>query len=137
MKAWFKSIENDPENTVYALDKVLSELTLNEEGLIPVIAQDAKTNEVLMFAWMNRESLEETLQTGKMCYWSRSRKTLWRKGESSGHWQTLKTLRADCDGDVLLAGIEQDGAACHTMRRSCFYLKFEKDQVRIVSDLSS
>lgn len=137
MKAWFKSIENDPENTVYALDKVLSELTLNEEGLIPVIAQDAKTNEVLMFAWMNRESLEETLQTGKMCYWSRSRKTLWRKGESSGHWQTLKTLRADCDGDVLLAGIEQDGAACHTMRRSCFYLKFEKDQVRIVSDFSS
>ena len=136
MKTWFKSIESDPEDTVYALDKVLSELTVNEEGLIPVIAQDEQTNEVLMFAWMNLESLEETLQTGKMCYWSRSRKTLWRKGESSGHWQTLKTLRADCDGDVLLAGIEQDGAACHTMRRSCFYLKFEKDQVRIVSDLS-
>ncbi len=137
MKAWFKSIESDPENTVYALEKVLTELTVNEDGLIPVIAQDEHTKAVLMFAWMNRESLEETLQTGKMCYWSRSRKALWRKGESSGHWQTLKTLRTDCDGDVLLAEIEQDGAACHTMRRSCFYLKFEKDQVRVVSDLSS
>ena len=72
MKAWFKSIESDPENTVYVLEKVLSELTVNEEGLIPVIAQDEHTKAVLMFAWMNRESLEETLQTGKMCYWSLS-----------------------------------------------------------------
>lgn len=134
MKSWFKSIENDAENTCYALDDVLAELTLNDEGLIPVIAQDEQTKDVLMFAWMNLEALQETLQTGRMCYWSRSRKTLWRKGESSGHWQALKSLRTDCDGDVLLAGIEQDGAACHTMRRSCFYLKFEKNKVRLASD---
>ena len=109
---------------------------MNEDGLIPVIAQDAETKDVLMFAWMNQDALEETLKTGKMCYWSRSRNTLWRKGESSGHWQTLKSLRTDCDGDVLLAEIEQDGAACHTMRRSCFYLKFEAEQVRVVSDMA-
>lgn len=132
MKSWFKSIENDPTNTSYPIEKILDELAFNEDGLIPVISQDHESKEVLMFAWMNRVSLEETLSTLKMCYWSRSRQSFWRKGESSGHWQTLIELRIDCDGDVLLALVNQEGAACHTDRRSCFYLKFENNTVRIV-----
>ncbi len=131
MKAWFKAIENDSKGTCYPLDKVLKELTFDAQGLIPVIAQESGTGEVLMFAWMNREALEETLATGQMCYWSRSRETLWRKGESSGHRQQLQRLRTDCDGDVLLAEIEQHGAACHTFRKSCFYLEFDGKDVRI------
>lgn len=133
MKAWFKSIESDQENSEFALATVLEELTFDSQGLIPVIAQDIETKDVLMFAWMNREALEDTLNTGRMCYWSRSRNTLWRKGESSGHAQQLVELRTDCDGDVLLALIEQTGAACHTNRRSCFYLKFGADSVKIDS----
>jgi len=131
MKAWFKSIEGQDEGTEFALAKVLEELTFDDQGLIPVIAQDEISKEVLMFAWMNKDALVETLNTGRMCYWSRSRKTLWRKGESSGHAQQLKTLRTDCDGDVLLASIAQLGAACHTYRRSCFYLKFDDQTVKI------
>jgi len=134
MKSWFKSIENDPENTTYLLSKVLKELTFDKDGLIPVISQDYQTKEVLMFAWMNRTSLEETLKTSRMCYWSRSRKSYWRKGESSGHWQTLKAMSTDCDGDVLLALVDQKGAACHTERRSCFYLKFKEDKIKIISE---
>ncbi len=133
MKSWFKAIENDAEHTTYPLDKVLEELNFSDDGLIPLIAQDHETNEVLMFAWMNRESLKETLETSKMCYWSRSRQSLWRKGESSGHWQNLVSMRTDCDGDVLLAKVTQDQAACHTQRRSCFYLKFNQDHVEISS----
>ncbi|KZY69334.1 phosphoribosyl-AMP cyclohydrolase [Oleiphilus sp. HI0067] len=110
---------------------VIEELTFDEQGLIPVIAQDAETKSILMFAWMNRDALEETIATGRMCYWSRSRKSLWRKGESSGHAQQLKELRTDCDGDVLLAMIDQTGAACHTHRKSCFYLKFGEKEVEI------
>jgi len=134
MKSWFKAIENDQESTEYPLEKVLAELNFNEDGLIPVIAQDYQSKDVLMFAWMNLTALEETLQTSRMCYWSRSRQAFWRKGESSGHWQTMKSLSTDCDGDVLLAMVDQEGAACHTERRSCFYLKFENKQVRIVSN---
>lgn len=137
MKSWFKSIENDPENTEYPLDVVLAELNFDDQGLIPVIAQDHQSKEVLMFAWMNRESLEETLNTSKMCYWSRSRQALWRKGESSGHWQTMISLRTDCDGDVLLAEVSQEDAACHTFRRSCFYLEFQEHSVRISSQASN
>ncbi len=133
MKAWFKSIESNQESCEFALAKVLEELSFDNQGLIPVIAQDADTKDVLMFAWMNREALEDTLNTGRMCYWSRSRNTLWRKGESSGHAQQLVELRTDCDGDVLLALIEQTGAACHTNRRSCFYLKFGAQSVKIDS----
>lgn len=133
MKAWFKNIESDEEGTQYPLQALLSELTFNDDGLIPVIAQDAVTKDVLMFAWMNEDALNETIANGRMCYWSRSRKTLWRKGESSGHAQQLVELRTDCDGDVLLALIDQTGAACHTNRRSCFYLKFNGQSVRIDS----
>lgn len=131
MKAWFKAIENEAEGSEFALETVLKELSFDEQGLIPVIAQDSESKEVLMFAWMNRDALSETISSGRMCYWSRSRKALWRKGESSGHFQQLRSLRTDCDGDVLLAEIDQEGAACHTHRRSCFYLKFDGKQVRI------
>jgi len=131
VKQWFKDIEKQQEGSEFALDTVVDELTFDDSGLIPVIAQDADTKDVLMFAWMNREALSETLSTGRMCYFSRSRNSLWRKGESSGHAQQLKELRTDCDGDVLLALIEQKGAACHTYRRSCFYLKFGEKTVKI------
>lgn len=96
-------------------------LAFNKDGLIPAIAQDAAGGEVLMMAWMNRESLARTLETGRVTYWSRSRQTLWTKGETSGHTQKLVDLRVDCDRDCLLLRIEQTGPACHTGRRSCFY----------------
>ncbi len=98
-----------------------SELLFNADGLIPAIAQQHDTGEVLMMAWMNRASIAETLETGQVCYWSRSRQAFWRKGESSGHVQRLTELRYDCDGDTILLLVDQTGAACHTNRRSCFY----------------
>src|SRR5687768_9944749 len=99
----------------------LDELLFDEEGLIPVIVQDVDNGDVLMFAWSNREALDRTMAEGRMVYWSRSRKELWRKGDSSGHTQHWEELRADCDGDVLLARVHQEGAACHTGERSCFH----------------
>ena len=99
----------------------LDALHFNEEGLIPAIAQDAETGAVLMMAWMNEESLKRTLQTGQVTYWSRSRQAFWAKGGSSGHVQRLVELRVDCDRDCLLLLVRQEGPACHTNRRSCFY----------------
>lgn len=96
-------------------------LTYDSAGLIPAIAQDEGTGEVLMMAWMNAEAVAETLRTGRVTYWSRSRKSLWRKGEISGHVQELVELRVDCDRDCLLMQVRQTGPACHTNRRSCFY----------------
>lgn len=96
-------------------------LTYDEKGLIPCIAQDAETGEVLMFAWMNAEAVARTLSTGRVTYWSRSRAAFWVKGESSGHHQHLVELRLDCDRDCLLALVRQEGPACHTNRRSCFF----------------
>ncbi|MEM9576789.1 MAG: phosphoribosyl-AMP cyclohydrolase [Pseudomonadota bacterium] len=96
-------------------------LTYNEAGLLPVIAQDAETSEVLMLAWMNAESIKRTLATGRVTYWSRSRQSFWVKGETSGHVQELVDLRVDCDRDCLLVLVRQTGPACHTGRRSCFY----------------
>ena len=105
-----------------SLPAPLSEaLDFAQDGLIPAIAQQHDSGEVLMLAWMNREALAETLATGQVCYWSRSRARLWRKGESSGQAQRLVELRIDCDGDTLLLRVEQTGVACHTGRRSCFY----------------
>ncbi|MEX0303306.1 MAG: phosphoribosyl-AMP cyclohydrolase [Leisingera sp.] len=96
-------------------------LTYNEAGLIPCIAQDETSGEVLMMAWMNAEAVAKTLETGRVTYWSRSRQSFWIKGETSGHVQELVDLRIDCDRDCLLALVRQTGAACHTNRRTCFY----------------
>ena len=96
-------------------------LQFNEAGLIPAIAQDAETNEVLMLAWMSAESIARSLETGKVTYWSRSRQAFWVKGETSGHVQKLVEMRVDCDRDCLLVLVDQTGPACHTGRRSCFY----------------
>ena len=96
-------------------------LVYNYAGLIPAIAQDAETGEVLMMAWMNADSIRQTLQTGRVTYWSRSRAQFWVKGETSGHLQELVELRFDCDSDCLLVLVRQTGPACHTGRRSCFY----------------
>ncbi len=97
-------------------------LKFDAQGLIPAIAQQHGTGEVLMLAWMNAESVAQTLATGEVCYWSRSRQKLWRKGESSGQTQKLVEMRLDCDGDALLLLVDQLGVACHTGRRSCFFL---------------
>jgi phosphoribosyl-AMP cyclohydrolase len=99
----------------------ISEFAFNADGLIPAIAQQHDTGEVLMLAWMNREALAETLRTGRVCYYSRSRQALWRKGERSGQVQVLQELRLDCDGDTILLLVDQTGVACHTGRRSCFF----------------
>ncbi|OBY27668.1 phosphoribosyl-AMP cyclohydrolase [Leisingera sp. JC1] len=96
-------------------------LTYNDAGLIPCIAQDATSGEVLMMAWMNADAVAKTLETGKVTYWSRSRQSFWIKGETSGHVQELVDLRIDCDRDCLLALVRQTGAACHTNRRTCFF----------------
>ncbi|MBK4217260.1 phosphoribosyl-AMP cyclohydrolase [Paracoccus caeni] len=98
-----------------------SRLKYDQNGLIPAIAQDAGTGDVLMMAWMNAESVAQTLKTGRVTYWSRSRQSFWIKGESSGHVQELVELRVDCDADCLLVLVNQTGPACHTNRRSCFY----------------
>ena len=107
----------------------LNEILWTDDGLVPAIAQDAETGEILMMAWMNRESLALTAQEGQAVYWSRSRGKLWRKGESSGHQQILKDIRLDCDADVILLKVEQKGGiACHTGRRSCFYRSLQDGQ---------
>ena len=99
----------------------LAAISFNADGLVPAIAQQFDTGEVLMMAWMNREAIAETLATGRVCYYSRSRKGLWRKGETSGQQQHLKEFLIDCDGDTILVKVDQDGVACHTGRRTCFY----------------
>ncbi len=100
---------------------VLAAISFDANGLVPAIAQQHDTGEVLMMAWMNADAIRETLATGRVCYFSRSRNRLWRKGESSGQTQHLKDFRIDCDGDTLLLLVQQDGVACHTGRRNCFY----------------
>jgi phosphoribosyl-AMP cyclohydrolase len=103
-------------------DPILAAIRFDANGLVPAIAQQHDTGEVLMMAWMNAEAVRETLATGRVCYFSRSRGKLWRKGETSGQTQHLQELRVDCDGDTLLVLVRQDGVACHTGRRSCFFL---------------
>ncbi len=106
------------------IDAALAAVRFNDNGLVPAIAQAAGTGEILMMAWMNAEAVAETLTTGRVCYYSRSRKGLWRKGETSGQVQHLRELLVDCDGDTILLIVEQEGVACHTGRRSCFYRAF-------------
>ena len=105
------------------------------DGLVPVIIQDAVTNEVLMLGYMNRESWEKTLETKKACFWSRSRQKLWLKGETSGHFQEIKEISLDCDGDTLLLKVNQvGGAACHTGFRSCFHHRFENGEWKVFGE---
>ena len=114
--------------------KWLDEVKWDKDGLVPAIAQDAETGRILMMAWMNREALELTIQEDRAIYYSRSRQQLWRKGESSGHVQTLKEIRLDCDADVIVMQVEQiGGIACHTGRESCFYRVFDKKQMNWVA----
>jgi len=122
---YFTSLEGSTGEQPLALTEVLAQLAFDEKGLIPVIAQDVESKEVLMLAWMSKESIKQTLATGKMTYWSRSRKELWVKGATSGHHQSLTSMAFDCDGDAILCLVNQTGSACHTGRKSCFYLKVD------------
>jgi phosphoribosyl-AMP cyclohydrolase len=104
-------------------------------GLVPAIAQDVETGEVLMLAWMNQEAFQETIQTQRACYYSRSRKRLWRKGEESGHVQDVESIHIDCDGDTVLLKVRQrGGAACHEGYKSCFFRQLDGDQTRVVGE---
>jgi phosphoribosyl-AMP cyclohydrolase len=107
------------------MTRVFDDLKLDADGLIPAIIQDAKTKQVLMMAWMNREALSQTLETGKTHFYSRSRRKLWLKGESSGHTQTVRSIAKDCDQDVILVQVDQHGAACHEGYASCFFRKLD------------
>ncbi|WIV52044.1 phosphoribosyl-AMP cyclohydrolase [Marivivens sp. LCG002] len=109
-------------------------LKYDEKGLIPAIAQDASSGEVLMMAWMNAEAVQKTLETGKVTYWSRSRQSFWIKGETSGHVQELVSFRVDCDRDCILVEVNQTGPACHTNRRSCFYTEIQNGAEVITSE---
>jgi phosphoribosyl-AMP cyclohydrolase len=105
---------------------LLETVTWNEQGLVPVIAQEVGSKDILMMAWMNREALLETMRLGEAVYWTRSRQKLWHKGEESGHTQKVKEIRLDCDGDTILLMVEQkDGIACHTGEHSCFFLRWD------------
>ena len=114
---------------------VLDDLKFNADGLIPAIAQQHDTGEVLMMAWMNRDAVAETLETGRVCYFSRSRAKLWRKGESSGQVQMLMEFRWDCDADTILVQVDQLGVACHTGRRNCFYNAVRDGKDVIIADV--
>jgi len=114
--------------------KILDEIKFDDRGLVPVIIQDYKNGEMLMLAYMNRESLEKTLSSGKTHFWSRSRKKLWLKGESSGHTQEVKGLFIDCDMDAVLIKVEQKVAACHTGYRSCFYRQLQGEAFKVVGE---
>ena len=116
-------------------DQVLDRIAFNEDGLVPVIAQQHGSGEVLMLAWMNRAAVAETLTTGRVCYFSRSRAALWRKGETSGQVQRLIELRLDCDCDALLALVDQTGVACHTGRRSCFFTALRPDGAETIAEV--
>jgi phosphoribosyl-AMP cyclohydrolase len=114
--------------------KFLDEIKFDNRGLVPTIIQDYKNGDILMLAYMNRESLQKTLSSGKTHFWSRSRQKLWLKGESSGHTQEIKELFIDCDMDAVLIKVEQKVAACHTGYRSCFYRKLEGEDFAVVGE---
>jgi phosphoribosyl-AMP cyclohydrolase len=117
-----------------APDELLQALRFDGDGLVAAIAQQHDTGEVLMLAWMNRAAIEETLASGRVCYWSRSRRMLWRKGERSSQTQRLVEMRIDCDGDALLLLVEQTGVACHTGRRSCFFRAVRGGALAIIAE---
>ncbi len=117
------------------MPNILEMVKYNADGLIPAVTQDIRTDEVLMLAWMNEESLKKTVETGKVYYYSRSRQKLWLKGETSGHFQKVRSISIDCDGDTLLLKVEQTGAACHTGHRSCFFTRLEADELKAGADM--
>jgi len=117
------------------MTELASLLKFNNDGLIPAIAQQHDTGEILMMAWMNQDAIDETLATGQVCYWSRSRSALWRKGESSGQVQKLVNFRLDCDGDTILLKVKQTGVACHTGRHNCFFYEVNDGKVDVISDV--
>ena len=130
----FKTLESAHKGDQFDWEQLKQKVKYDQDGLIPAIAQQHDTKEVLMMAWMNDKALQETLETGRVCYWSRSRQNYWRKGESSGQVQILKSLSFDCDGDAILMQVDQTGPACHSGRRSCFYTQVEDGQALITSD---
>ena len=121
-----------PQNII---SEALSLIKFNADGLVPAIAQQHDTGENLMLAWMNKESIAETLTSGQVCYWSRSRGKLWRKGETSGQIQKLTELRIDCDGDTILLLVDQEGVACHTGRKNCFFTAVRSDGLKSIGDV--
>lgn len=128
MTIW-QTLEDADQSDSFPLEEILSEIPWSQDGLIAAIAQEHHTKEMLMLAWMNKDALIETLTTRQVCYWSRSRQSLWRKGETSGHVQHLIEARFDCDGDALLLLVNQQGAACHTGRPNCFYNAIRGEQI--------
>ena len=118
-----------------SIKKVLKRIVFDRKGLVPVIVQQYNSGEVLMLAWMNKDALTETLKTGSICYYSRSRNSLWHKGEQSGQIQELKDFRFDCDGDTILLQVEQTGVACHTGRQNCFFNAVRDGKVQIIEKI--
>jgi len=116
------------------IERALSEIKFGPDGLVPAIAQQHDTGEILMMAWMDREAVRASLTEGRVCYWSRSRARLWRKGETSGQVQLLRELRVDCDGDAVLLLVDQQGVACHTGRRSCFFRAWRKGAWAVIAE---
>lgn len=129
-----KSLEAARAGTTMSLQAFLDQIPFNDQGLIAAIAQDHKSRDVLMLAWMDRIAIERTLAEGFACYYSRSRQTYWRKGDTSGHVQRLVSMRFDCDADAVLLEVEQTGAACHTLRSHCFYLLVRDQQIEVTTD---
>ena len=124
-----------PKYSERTIISAIDSITFDELGLVPAIAQQHDTGEVLMMAWMNADSINETLLTNQVCYFSRSRKQLWRKGESSGQTQKLIDLRIDCDGDTILLQVDQEGVACHTGRRNCFFNAIREGGTQVIADV--
>ena len=120
-----------------AAPKVLEAIKFNDDGLVPAIAQQFDTGEVLMMGWMNRDAINETLKTGQVCYWSRSRGKLWRKGETSNQTQALKDFRWDCDSDTVLVLVDQVGVACHTGRRNCFFNAVRNGETAVIAEIET
>lgn len=130
-RTFFKELEGAPIGATRSLPAVLDALAFNADGLLPAIAQDVDSGQVLMLAWMDRTAIERTLASGFAWYYSRSRSRYWQKGESSGHVQRLVEMRLDCDGDAILLRVRQQGPACHTNRENCFYLLVEGNHIRM------
>ena len=122
-----------PSYSPDAIERFIAAIQFDAQGLVPAIAQQHDTGEVLMMAWMDRDAVAETMRSGRACYWSRSRQAPWRKGDTSGHIQTLVDLRVDCDGDTLLVLVEQTGVACHTGRHNCFFRAVRNGELKTIA----